>query len=145
MAKVSSNEKGNKYHDEKTGEFTTANGGSAKQGETTTLKSEIPESLPTPKLKLKEGVDLEALRKKISERQQLGKIPYLQTSNEIENHIEEFFPEMMIRDIEKIYDFDLMKNGGHIVAQGTPAQIIENPISTTGQFLSGMSHPQPPA
>ena len=30
------------------------------------------------------------------------------------------------------------KNGGHIVAQGTPAQIIENPISTTGQFLSGM-------
>ena len=30
------------------------------------------------------------------------------------------------------------KNGGHIVAQGTPEQIMENPISTTGQFLSGM-------
>lgn len=30
------------------------------------------------------------------------------------------------------------KNGGHIVAQGTPEQIIDNPISTTGQFLSGM-------
>ena len=30
------------------------------------------------------------------------------------------------------------KNGGHIVAQGTPQQIIDNPISTTGQFLSGM-------
>ena len=31
------------------------------------------------------------------------------------------------------------KNGGHIVAQGTPQQIIDNPLSTTGQFLSGMS------
>jgi len=30
------------------------------------------------------------------------------------------------------------QNGGHIVAQGTPQQIIENPLSTTGQFLSGM-------
>ncbi len=30
------------------------------------------------------------------------------------------------------------KNGGHIIAQGTPEQVIENPISTTGQFLSGM-------
>ena len=30
------------------------------------------------------------------------------------------------------------RNGGHIVAQGTPRQIIDNPISTTGQFLSGM-------
>ena len=30
------------------------------------------------------------------------------------------------------------KNGGHIVAQGTPQQIIDNPLSTTGQFLSGM-------
>lgn len=30
------------------------------------------------------------------------------------------------------------RNGGHIVAQGTPRQIMNNPISTTGQFLSGM-------
>ena len=30
------------------------------------------------------------------------------------------------------------QHGGHIVAQGTPQQIIDNPISTTGQFLSGM-------
>lgn len=30
------------------------------------------------------------------------------------------------------------RHGGHIVAQGTPADIIANPISTTGQFLSGM-------
>lgn len=29
-------------------------------------------------------------------------------------------------------------NGGHIVAQGTPQQIMDNPLSTTGQFLSGM-------
>ncbi|MBQ8250615.1 MAG: excinuclease ABC subunit UvrA [Alphaproteobacteria bacterium] len=30
------------------------------------------------------------------------------------------------------------RHGGHIVAQGTPKDIMENPISTTGQFLSGM-------
>jgi excinuclease ABC subunit A len=30
------------------------------------------------------------------------------------------------------------RHGGHIIAQGTPQEIIGNPISTTGQFLSGM-------
>ncbi len=30
------------------------------------------------------------------------------------------------------------RNGGHVVAQGTPQDIINNPLSTTGQFLSGM-------
>lgn len=30
------------------------------------------------------------------------------------------------------------RHGGHIVAQGTPKDIMDNPISTTGQFLSGM-------
>lgn len=30
------------------------------------------------------------------------------------------------------------RNGGHIVAEGTPKDIMDNPISTTGQFLSGM-------
>jgi len=30
------------------------------------------------------------------------------------------------------------QHGGHIVAQGTPQEIINNPISATGQFLSGM-------
>ena len=30
------------------------------------------------------------------------------------------------------------RHGGHIVAQGTPKEIMDNPISTTGQFLSGM-------
>lgn len=29
-------------------------------------------------------------------------------------------------------------HGGHIIAEGTPAEIIENPMSITGQFLSGM-------
>ena len=30
------------------------------------------------------------------------------------------------------------QHGGHVVAQGTPQEIINNPISATGQFLSGM-------
>ena len=30
------------------------------------------------------------------------------------------------------------RHGGHLVAQGTPAEIQNNPLSTTGQYLSGM-------
>lgn len=30
------------------------------------------------------------------------------------------------------------RHGGHLVAQGTPKQLQENPISVTGQYLSGM-------
>ena len=30
------------------------------------------------------------------------------------------------------------RHGGHIIAQGTPADILANPLSATGQFLSGM-------
>lgn len=30
------------------------------------------------------------------------------------------------------------RHGGYIVAEGTPEQIIQNPLSATGQFLSGM-------
>ncbi len=30
------------------------------------------------------------------------------------------------------------RHGGNIIAKGTPQDIIDNPISTTGQFLSGM-------
>lgn len=30
------------------------------------------------------------------------------------------------------------RHGGYIVAEGTPKQVIENPVSATGQFLSGM-------
>ena len=30
------------------------------------------------------------------------------------------------------------RHGGHIVAKGTPQEIIDNPISATGQYLSGM-------
>ncbi len=30
------------------------------------------------------------------------------------------------------------RHGGYVVAQGTPQDIIDNPLSTTGQFLAGM-------
>jgi excinuclease ABC subunit A len=37
------------------------------------------------------------------------------------------------------------RHGGHVVAQGTPAQIRENPESLTGRYLSGSWRLEPPA
>ncbi len=48
--------------------------------------------------------------------------------------------EDAIRTADYVLDIgpEAGRHGGHIVAEGTPEQIINNPISTTGQFLSGM-------
>ena len=48
--------------------------------------------------------------------------------------------EDAIRTADYVLDIgpEAGRHGGHIVAEGTPEEIINNPISTTGQFLSGM-------
>jgi excinuclease ABC subunit A len=45
----------------------------------------------------------------------------------------------MIESADWVVDFGpgAGKEGGHVVAQGTPAEIIANPASVTGRFLSG--------
>ena len=58
MASVSNNTKGNPYHDEKTGEFTSENGGGTKSGETL-------------KIKLKEGTNLDDLKSEIASKPKL--------------------------------------------------------------------------
>ncbi len=54
--------------------------------------------------------------------------------------------EDTIRSADYVFDIgpEAGRHGGHLVAQGTPAEIIANPISTTGQFLSGMRRIQVP-
>lgn len=54
--------------------------------------------------------------------------------------------EDTIRSADYVFDIgpEAGRHGGHLVAQGRPAEIIANPISTTGQFLSGMRRIQVP-
>lgn len=48
--------------------------------------------------------------------------------------------EDAIRSADYVIDMgpEAGRHGGHIVAEGTPEMIASNPISTTGQYLSGM-------
>ena len=55
--------------------------------------------------------------------------------------------EDMIRQADWVVDMGpgAGEHGGHIVAQGTPAQIEQNPASLTGQYMSGaLAIPTPP-
>ncbi len=55
--------------------------------------------------------------------------------------------EDMIRQADWVIDMGpgAGEHGGHIVAQGTPAQIEQNPASLTGQYMSGaLAIPTPP-
>lgn len=48
--------------------------------------------------------------------------------------------EDAIRSADYVFDIgpEAGRYGGKVVAKGTPQEIIDNPISTTGQYLSGM-------
>lgn len=48
--------------------------------------------------------------------------------------------EDAIRSADYVFDIgpEAGRHGGYVVAEGTPEQIMNNPMSTTGQFLSGM-------
>ncbi|MGN1062893.1 MAG: excinuclease ABC subunit UvrA, partial [Alphaproteobacteria bacterium] len=48
--------------------------------------------------------------------------------------------EDAIRTADYVFDIgpEAGRHGGYVVAQGTPEQIMNNPLSATGQFLSGM-------
>ncbi len=48
--------------------------------------------------------------------------------------------EDAIRAADYVFDIgpEAGRHGGYVVAEGTPQQIMDNPMSATGQFLSGM-------
>ena len=107
----SNNTKGNPYHDEKTGEFTSEGANSARNEELETEETQLNEQevfrneKPVKKAKLKEGADIEELKKKVAERKQVFNLPYFTSANDITNYVEKFFPERLIREIEEVYDF----------------------------------------
>lgn len=106
MATKSSNTQGNPYHDEATGEFTSANGSSAKSSENAQQPNVAQQNAtPTPslstktlKFKLKGNVD--DFRKDLQQTKQISSIPFLGSAYDIEEHLEEFFPADVIQNID---------------------------------------------
>ena len=109
MATKSTNTQGNPYHDEATGEFTSANGGGAKEGEA--KKEAQPDLTNQPNLsnstikqfrfKLKGNV--EDIKHKLNLRTQVSSIPFLASAYDIEEHIEEFLPDEIISKVDSYF------------------------------------------
>lgn len=97
MATISDNTQGNKYHSENDGKFISPNevGGNSEQQKT------------APKLKLKKGVDIEALKLKVEELKQISNIPYLKSAQDVVNYFPKFFVKGLVEDIDKIYGKEL--------------------------------------
>ena len=125
MATKSSNTKGNPYHDENTGEFTSSENASGKKEElnssdfnqpsgerTFKLKSDV--SLDDAKQSLQEGnikktfklkgnASLEDARERLSRHNQVASIPFLSSANDIEQHLDKFFPKEVIQNIDSVF------------------------------------------
>lgn len=105
MPTKSSNTQGNPYHDEE-GKFTSSDDSGEKKGEEQESSFPIPPDSPkTPKVRLKSSANLDVLRKETEERQSVGKIPYLTTSNDVIDAMESFFPKVLTDELVKHYDF----------------------------------------
>ena len=107
MAIKSNNTQGNQYHDEKTGEFTSPDGGSAKSEQTQqpqeTKKTDEPvlsEPAKTKINKFRLKANVEDIRHNLKTTRQVSSIPVLYSSRDVLDHLEEFFPEEVVRNIE---------------------------------------------
>lgn len=109
MAVISNNEKGNKYHDEKTGEFTSPGAGSAAV-DSAPQKLEIPnddsarkasELPPTPKFKFK---NMSELKNALNSIHQVSSIPPLNSARDIEEHLEQYFSKEVIDSIDEKFE-----------------------------------------
>lgn len=108
MAIKSSNTQGNPYHDEGTGEFTSANGSGQAQSKK-----------PTFKFTFKEGFDLKSALAgakedkkkeqttgaigKLADLAQVRNIPMLRSARDIEDNIEKFFSNIVTDKIVSLY------------------------------------------
>ena len=116
MAIKSSNTQGNPYHDESTGEFTSADGAGSKKEKVLKLNNlgqmnqqQMKDDIKQPnnpsnvnsksfKFKLKENVD--DARNSLVKSKQVSSIPFLGSAHDIEEHLEEFFPDDVIDNID---------------------------------------------
>lgn len=112
MSIKSSNTKGNPYHDEATGEFTSADSSNSKtesniNGFTPPTitpnnlsPNNSPNNQPTLKSKFKLKGNVDEIRKNLKESNQVSFIPFLTSARDIEEHLEEFFTPSIIKNID---------------------------------------------
>lgn len=106
MATKSTNTQGNPYHDEATGEFTSADGSSSKGGESQQdIKTDLsqPNTNPAPTVKsfkFKFKGNVAEIRKDLQQSKQVSSIPFLRSARDIEEHLEEFLPAEVVRNID---------------------------------------------
>lgn len=100
MATKSNNTQGNPYHDEATGEFTSADGQSSGKvaSEQTNATVEQKPAVKSFKFKLKTSVD--SLRAGLDKNHAVSSIPLLSSARDIEEHLEEFFPADVVKNID---------------------------------------------
>ena len=99
MAIKSNNTEGNKYHDEETGEFTSPDNASAKSEKSETPSESQPQaSKAGSKFRLKGNI--EDIKDNLQKSKQVSSIPLLQSAYDIEEHLEEFFTEDVINNID---------------------------------------------
>lgn len=112
MSIKSSNTKGNPYHDEATGEFTSADSSNSKtesniNGFTPPTitpnnlsPNNSPNNPPTLKSKFKLKGNVDEIRQNLKESNQVSSIPFLTSARDIEEHLEEFFTPSIIKNID---------------------------------------------
>ena len=106
MATKSTNTQGNPYHDEATGEFTSADGSGSKGGQSKQdMKTDLsqPNTNPSPvvkSFKFKFKGKVEDIRNDLRQSKQVSSIPFLGSARDIEEHLEEFFPAEVVKNID---------------------------------------------
>ena len=106
MAKKSSNTDGNPWHDEATGEFTEADGGSSKKGKSAKGKGKVKGSTKfqkKPALKVKEGFSLADMFAKLQDINSGISVGPLNTAEEVEQNIEKFFSKQVIGHLDRLF------------------------------------------
>ena len=106
MAKKSSNTDGNPWHDEATGEFTEADGGSSKKGKSAKGKGKVKGSTKfqkKPALKVKEGFSLADMFAKLQDINSGISVGPLNTAEEVEQNIEKFFSKQVIGHLDRLW------------------------------------------
>ena len=106
MATKSTNTQGNPYHDEATGEFTSADGSGSKGGQSQQdMKTDLsqPNTNPSPTVKsfkFRFKGKVEDVRNDLRQSRQVSSIPFLGSARDIEEHLEEFFPAEVVKNID---------------------------------------------
>ena len=99
MATKSTNTQGNPYHDEATGEFTSADGASSKEA----AIQPNGQTAQKPKLRFKLNANVQDIRDNLSRSKQVSSIPMLWSARDIDDRIEEFLPESVVKSVDSYF------------------------------------------